>query len=406
VERRINTNFSFNSGQAAVIDAAVNWYKNSPEQIFQISGNPGTGKSVVLNEIIHRLRLRMEDVAPMAYTGAAAIVMRMKGLHNAKTIHSWLYEPVEVPMRDVGGNIVMDTYLNRPKMHLEFRPRDLKHIKLIVIDEAGSVPESMRQHILNTGAKVLVAGDLDQLPPVSDNPAFLYTGYVHMLTEIVRQAEGSPIIYLSQRAKRGLPIHTGNYGDTVLVISEDEVTDDMLQTSHVVLCGRNLTRDRLNTYIRKQIYHKPSNLPTFGEKLICRKNNWTLEVGGINLTNGLTGTVVNHPDAMGFDGTCFTIDFVPDIASDICFMQIGANYKYLIADKVVKEEMKKTRWTEGNLFEFGYSQTVHLAQGSQWRCGMYYEEYMHPDINNKLNYTAITRFSDMCIYVKQKRKYY
>lgn len=398
-------NFHFNAGQVAVIEAAVNWYYNSSEQVFQISGNPGTGKSVVLNEIIRRLHLRMDNVAPMAYTGAAAIVMRTKGLMTAKTIHSWLYEPVEVPNVDKDGHPIMDAYLNRPIMHLEFVPRDLKNIKLIVIDEAGSVPESMKQDILNTGAKVLVAGDLDQLPPVSDNPAFLYTGHVYMLTEIMRQAEGSPIIYLSQRAKHGYPIHTGNYGDSVLVITEDEVTDQMLYQSPVVLCGKNATRERLTNYIRREIYHKPSNLPTFGEKLICRKNNWLLEAGGINLTNGLTGTVINHPDATGFDGKCFTIDFVPDIVSNICFTQIAANYQYLTAERVVKDEMKKSRYTEGNLFEFGYAQTVHLAQGSQWPCGMYYEEYMRPDINNKLNYTAISRFSNMCIYVKQKRKF-
>ena len=46
-----------------------------------------------MNEIISRLGLDMSQVAPMAYTGAAAIVMRTKGLFNARTIHSWLYEP-------------------------------------------------------------------------------------------------------------------------------------------------------------------------------------------------------------------------------------------------------------------------------------------------------------------------
>ena len=42
-----------------------------------------------MNEIIKRLGMSIADVMPTAYTGAAAIVMRTKGLYNAKTIHSW-----------------------------------------------------------------------------------------------------------------------------------------------------------------------------------------------------------------------------------------------------------------------------------------------------------------------------
>lgn len=393
-----------NQGQEDIVSKAVSWYNNSSEQVFQIAGNPGTGKSVVLNEIISRLKLHTEDIAPMAYTGAASVVMRMKGLVTAKTIHSWRYEPIEEEMVDELGRPIMDTYFNTPITHVKFVPKDLSNIKLIVIDEAGSVPSYMKNDILSVGAKVLVAGDLDQLPPVADAPAFLYTGKVHVLTEIMRQAAHSPIVYLSQRAKMGLPIHLGNYGN-VLVISGDEVVDDMLKNSPVILCGKNVTRDYLTAHIRTNILHKPSLLPTVGEKLICRKNNWALSSDGINLTNGLTGTVTNMPNAREFDGTCFYIDFVPDIAPNICFHHVPCNYRYISSDKEQKDVIKKMKHVEGNLFEFGYAQTVHLAQGSQWTHGMYYEEYINPNINNNLNYTAITRFSQMCIYVKQSRRY-
>ena len=395
----------FTPTQEDIIQKAVNWYNFSSEQVFQISGNPGTGKSVVLNEIIRRLGIAPEDVAPMAYTGAASVVMRMKGLLNAKTIHSWLYEPKEVPTLDENGNRIFNSYYNTIEMHIEFVPRDISNIKLIVIDEGGSVPISMKDTILKTKAKILVAGDLDQLPPVSDNPAFLYTGKVHRLTEIMRQASYSPIIYLSQRAKAGYPIHIGNYGN-VLVIPEDDVTDTMLVNSPVVLCGKNTTRDKLTKHIREDLLNINSALPRQYEKVICRRNNWLIEQGGINLTNGLSGIIMNDPDVRGFDGETYRIDFIPSIAPDIVFHDISCNYKYLIADKQQKDIMKKFKRNKGNFFEFGYSQTVHLAQGSQWRAGMYYEEYLNSSINNNLNYTAITRFSDMCIYVKQKRKYY
>ena len=73
----------FNDEQEKLIAEAIDWYNNSSEQVFQISGSAGTGKTTVLKEIINRLKLVQEEVAPMAYTGAAAIVLRTKGFYNS-----------------------------------------------------------------------------------------------------------------------------------------------------------------------------------------------------------------------------------------------------------------------------------------------------------------------------------
>ena len=39
-------------GQQRVVDEAYNWYFNSSEQVFQISGAAGTGQSTVIYAII------------------------------------------------------------------------------------------------------------------------------------------------------------------------------------------------------------------------------------------------------------------------------------------------------------------------------------------------------------------
>lgn len=395
--------FDFNKGQEKTIQEGVDWYFNSSEQIFQLAGNPGTGKSVVMNEIIRRIRIDPTRVAPMAYVGAAAIVMRLKGLVNAKTIHSWLYTPVEIPVLDGHGNPLMDTYFNTPLMELVFIPKDLSDVDIMAIDEGGMVPMNMRPDILSRGKKVLVGGDIDQLWPVKDKPAFLASGEVHVLTEIMRQAEHSSIVYLCGRAKLGLPIHTGWYGDT-LVISEEDVSDQILAASPVILCGKNVTREALNKRVRYDIFGKKSIIPDCGEKLICRKNNWNIEAGGINLTNGLTGIVLNQPDVGSFDGQCFHVDFGPAL-TNVPFNDVAIDYKYFSATPDQRKLMKPNRWQRGNRFEYGYAQTVHLSQGSQWTHGIYFEEYLNPDTNNRLNYTALSRFSDKAIYVKKRRKY-
>ena len=393
-----------NPGQEAIVNAAVDFYKNSSEQVFQFTGPPGTGKSVVLFEILKRLNLPTHQVAPMAFTGSAAIVMRLKGMQNAKTIHSWLYEAKEVPMRDANGRPIMDNYLNRPIMTIRFVPKDLSGIKLIIFDEGWTVPLHMKKHILKTKCKIIVAGDPDQLPPVGDDPAFFTSGNVYRLTQIMRQAEGSPIVYLSHRAINDQPIHLGNYGN-VMVIAEDELNDYMLKYAPVVLCGKNVTRDKYNYHIRHNIFGFDGDLPCYGEKLICRKNNWAIEQEGISLTNGLTGFVTNSPDVSSFDGKVFHINFVPEIVSGIEFQAVNVSYEYLNASKEQRDFIRKTNYDTGNLFEYGYAQTVHLAQGGQWYNGIYIEEYMNSNINRHLNYTALTRFSNMCIYVKPKRRY-
>lgn len=399
--------FALTNKQQQIVDAAVNWYYNSSEQIFQFAGNPGTGKSVVMNAILEAIGLPMDRVAPMAYIGAAAINMRLKGMSNAKTIHSTIYDMIEEPVRDSNGRIVMNKYFNRPEVKYKKVLKNLPDIDLLAIDEGGTVPFNMKKDILSLGKKVLVAGDLDQLPPVADVPAFLTTGYVHVLTEIMRQAKNSAIIYLCQRAKKGLPIHTGVYGNEVMVLEEkdfDLIAKEVLPAAGVVLCGKNETRSKYTDLIRYQILGKRSNLPDYGEKLICRMNDWRMISGGICLTNGLTGVVVNQPDVSTFDGKCFRIDFLPDL-NPIVFPYVPVDYEFFTADLAKKSNMKSFNYCCGEAFEFGYVQTVHTAQGSQWRNGIYFEEFM-PANNNQLHYTALSRFQSKCIYVKKNRKYW
>lgn len=399
--------FNLTDKQQFIVDRAVDWYYNSSEQIFQFAGNPGTGKSVVMNAILDALNIPKERIAPMAYIGAAAINMRLKGMNNAKTIHSSIYDMIEEPIKDNNGRIIMNKYFNRPEVRFKKVLKNLPDIDLLAIDEAGTVPLNMKKDILSLGKKVLVAGDLDQLPPVADMPAFLTSGKIYVLDEIMRQAKNSAIIYLCQRAKNGLPIHTGIYGNEVFVMEEKDfslIAKDILPSAGVVLCGKNETRSKYTDFIRYQILGKRSNIPDFGEKLICRMNDWRMESGGICLTNGLTGKVMNYPDVSSFDGKCFRIDFLPDL-NPVIFPYVPVDYEFFTADLGKKSSMKSFNYCCGEAFEFGYVQTVHTAQGSQWPTGVYFEEYM-PSNNNQLHYTALSRFRNKCIYVKKNRKYW
>lgn len=397
--------FIYTDEQQYVIDEAYKWYNYRPsEQLFQFDGLAGTGKSVVLNAIVERLGLQPFEIAPMSYIGQAAIVMRMKGLMNAKTIHSWLLRPVQDYKLDKNYNIVMNNYLNRPETSLLFESKPLEGIKLIIIDEAGTTPDSLKYEIESRGIKILACGDLGQLPPIYGKPAYLVEGKVHHLTQPMRQSLNSGIYYLAMRARYGLPIHEGFYGDA-LVINEDDLTDKMILQSDIIICGRNSTRDYFNKRIRNDILKIQSDLPVFGDRMVCRKNNWNIEVDGINLANGLIGTVINNPGVESFDGKNYKIDFRPNLLNSY-FQGVSCDYNYLIAPYEKKKFLKNNKYNYGEKFEFAYAITCHLSQGGQFNNGIYLEEFLNKDIQNNMNYTGITRFKKSMIYVKKKRKYF
>ena len=155
--------------------------------------------------------------------------MRMRGLINAKTIHSWIYQVQEVNARDEKGNVVIDTLLNVPiKIPKFIKVSNLgKYIKLIVVDEAFTVPLSMRKELETFGIKILACGDQFQLPPVNDVPGFLTNGKIYHLTQVMRQSGRDDIIYLVNRVRAGLPLLNGYYGNS-MVIDQKDITDNML----------------------------------------------------------------------------------------------------------------------------------------------------------------------------------
>ena len=390
--------------QNDLVNDAYHWFFNSSEQVFQYCGGAGRGKSVVMNAIIRRLGLDLEEVLPMAYTGVASLVMRTKGLYNAKTIHSSLYKPAREYQIDDNGNLVMDNYLNRPKSRMGFEPKDISGIRLMCIDEGGTVPYKMKYEIESRGIKILVCGDNDQLPPVKDKPAYLQHGKIHHITIPMRQSEDDGIFYISERARLDLPIHKGFYGNA-LVIDEDELTTDMIMFSDVVICATNKTRQYYNKHIREDILRINSDLPSMNERLICRGNNWNLEVDGINLVNGLSGTVMNQPDVSSFDRKTYRLNFHPFLANK-AFKHIPCNYKFLNCDYSQKQEIKNNPYEQGEMMEFGYCISTYLSQGSEHANVLYIDEDFIPDLERRSRYVGCSRATNFLIYVKKKKRYF
>lgn len=400
---------SLNRNQRRVFDAAMEWWKGDRRLPFEISGPPGSGKTYLINTIIDYLGISRSRVAPLAYTGAAAINMRVHGMENAKTAHSWLYSPIVVPALDENGKQIMDPVYHKPKMVVKYVEKEsLPDIDLMLVDEGSTIPPSMRQTIEKHNIPVIVAGDINQLPPVHGQPAYLNDPKkIHMLTEIMRQAMDSGIVYISQMVKDGMRPRLGLWRDAY-VIKPNQLKPYMLRKSKIIICGRNATRDYFNEVMRAD-YGFKGELPLYGERVVCRKNNWNISTeDGINLTNGLLGKVVNDPKfTYNRSEDRFLLDFIPDIGSDDISIQKGihqfngleCSYRYFVANSKQRESLRNDPYIRNERFEFGYAITTHMSQGSEYDNGIYIEESLNKLINNRLNYVGVTRFRKFCIYV-------
>ena len=386
--------FELNPQQQNAVKESYKWFKKQNNQVFEISGPAGSGKTSIVNELVKKLNLKHEEVLFMAYVGKAAMALTLKG-NYAKTIHSTIYDLVEVPKYDEDNNVIMKN--GRVVKELKFVKKKMldESIKLLVIDEGSMVNETIALDILSFGLPILVLGDLDQLPPVFGNSFFLRKPDI-ILTQIMRQAEGHPIIYLSQLAKKGLPINYGNYGNMCFVINSNEVSDAILKNADAIICGKNKTRQKINDYYREKIDKVTKKIPVIGDKLVCRQNNKIETIDDmIYLTNGTIGTVEGvYLDTFNKRSIC--IDFKPEFLQDKYFRKIPIDLSALFTP--LTEPSKRSYI---NKFQFGRAITCHLSQGSQYDNVLIYRERLGIEhYQRKWDYTAITRAVNKLIIVK------
>ena len=389
-----------NEQQDECVKNAVNWFRNfSSKQTFEISGPAGSGKTTIVKTIIQNLGLKMEDVMFVAYVGKAALQLTRSGV-NGRTIHSAFYDIDFVPVKDDEGKPIIKNgkIITRP----EFIKKEKipSNIKLIVIDEAPMVNESFGIDIESFNIPIICLGDLQQLPPVIGGSKYLIRPD-YVLTKIMRQAEGNPIIYLSQLASRGERIPYGKYGDKCYVIPKDRVTDSMLLNADMILTPTNASRARCNKYIREELRRIDSELPVEGEKLICRKNNRNRIIGdNVYLVNGMLG-YVNNVDKSTYNTRTVDISFSPDFDERLVFHNIRIDYKTLMQSIQIDNGQYKKGYSMYDMFEFGDAITVHLSQGSQAENVLFISEPFgrgDRDLQAKLEYTGITRASEGLIY--------
>jgi exodeoxyribonuclease V alpha subunit len=157
-----------------------------------VTGGPGVGKTTIIKAIVHLAELGGRRVALAAPTGRAAKRLGEATVHEAMTIHRLLeYAPHE------GG-------FQRDREH----PLE---IDMLVVDEASMVDAQLFRAVLaalRPGARLVLVGDVDQLPSVGAGAVLAdviasEAATVIRLTEIFRQAAESKIVVSAHEINAG-----------------------------------------------------------------------------------------------------------------------------------------------------------------------------------------------------------
>lgn len=375
------------NGQQEGLKIAVERYI-SKKPYTTIVGYAGTGKTTLVKFIVDELKLPDSNVVYIAYTGKAALVLRNKGCTNAMTAHRLLYHSEELPD---------GTFVHTPKKKLD------KEYSLIVCDEASMLPQEMIDLLLSHHIYVLFLGDNAQLPPIEGKQTILDNPDV-FLTEITRQALDNPIIKLSMDVREGKQLEYS--GDKLCrVMPNNKVTNPLLLGADQIIVGKNITRHKINAYMRKLKWGEQyTDDPLNGDKCICLKNNWNqIGTNSDPLINGQIGQL-NNISVLNIQpyGKVIVADFISDDGG--VYKDLMIDYKLMVEGKPT---INKDNWTQyagvPKLLEFAYAYaiTCHKSQGSEFNRVILFEEWLGDyEQHKKWLYTGITRAAKQLVIVR------
>ena len=361
----------WSSEQRDALDRIADWCDRSEQQVFYLSGFAGTGKTTLAREVA---RHAGGDATFTSFTGRACAVLARKGCEPVDTIDGLIYRRSR-SFRC--ANDCENLCSGRcPHKRERFGEKVLNlespvaTAALVVADEVSMLGRAMARDLLSFGRKTLFLGDIGQLPAVFDAAYFRDREPDLHLSQIHRQAAGSPIVRLAARARRAMPLKLGDYRESAVVY---DIANGELTSFDQIVVGTHRQRHYINHRVRRQLGFG-GEYPEAGEKVVCLKNDRKRE-----LRNGELWWVVEAtPDRQGFvdmvvrDETGRQVEVAAPLA--------GFNGDGNAGD--LPEQP----------FDFGHAITCHKAQGSEWDSVLVFDEgdVFRADAA-RWRYTAITR---------------
>ncbi len=434
--------------------------KDDDKPMLLLKGYAGTGKTTIVSALVQFLPLFNYKYVLIAPTGRAAKVMSNYAKRLALTIHKKIYRQVAEPGSGEAAFSLQKNYHQKT---------------LFIIDEASMLSDDVgfgNSSLLNDlvnyvfqneGNRMLLIGDDAQLPPVGkvNSPGldakFLKSNFrgeviETVLTEVMRQAEGSGILHnatvlRAELLKKDIQIKfaTKSYKDIFRMTGER--LEDGLRYAYdkygientTIICRSNKMAVQYNEYIRRQIHFMDSELEVADVLMIVR-NNYVYQSedtpGGF-LANGdfmEVVKVINFEEMYGLRFADLEIrmtdyENIPNLQVKIMmdtlhaptpslsteeyrslYNQVAEDYMDLPTKTERKEAMKKDPYLNALQVKFAYALTCHKSQGGQWKAVFVDQGYLTDEMVDKEYirwlYTAVTRATDELFLVNFNNQFF
>lgn len=400
---------------------AVEFFLKSNFLFFLLSGNAGTGKTTIAENIA-----TYSGATMLAPTNAAVKRLRDKLLskkiskNRFHTLHSILYG---VPDPDTGDFSAL-------------KEGGFERKGVYIIDEASMIDEKVLGDIVkeaeSKNAKIIFMGDDFQLEPVNKDPHLfewesaypdIFNDEQKVKLEEVRRNDGS-ILKIATHLRKDFPVpqilDVGEVPDFKFVqqkFTNQIVKDIRNDNSFVVLVATNKDRVAYNKAIRKVKYLEDAQkLINDGELIISVANqeflngeqyqilepeivkSYTTQMNVGSKTSPRIRTLEMHlikHKVKGYRRLHYTL-LIPQLdMPSLHAAQIMTN-KDIYNDKQLtdwnKDLFKRTWKSHINIGTYGYSVSVHKSQGNEWD-NVYIDCSWLSNAWNKSRwlYTAITR---------------
>ena len=368
--------FTLTEGQDAAMNAFLEFVIDPIERVFVLSGYAGCGKSTLVRILLDRIpkiiqtaKLINPDqknyaIELTATTNKAAESLSFLTGMDVSTIHSFLGLRVEKDPMTKESTLVP-------------RSKDKKLGYLIFIDEASYI-DSQLLHLIFTqteDCKIVFIGDPAQLSPVKSTGTPVFDGNFPgaALTEVVRQAEGNPIIDLATQFRE--TVNTGQFfsfkpdGVHIQHMDTDAFTaaieaefnrPDWRYHDSKFLAWTNKCVINANKYIRNHVKGDPDFEP--GDYAVCNafisKERFTIKTDELVYISAIE----NNHARLGVDGKFFSIDgrakfFMPNSIGDK-----NAALKHYRAKKDYQAVSEiENQWID---LRAAYACTINKSQGS------------------------------------------
>lgn len=378
------------------------------EGVLVITGGPGTGKTTTINSIIQMFEACEQKVVLAAPTGRAAKRMTEATDKEAKTIHR-----------------LLEYAYAEDELAMVFNKNEEEPLEtdVIIIDEMSMVDTTLMYHLLQaikTGTRVVLVGDVDQLPSVGPGNVLrdiIESDFlpVVILDEIFRQAEESMIVVNAHRINKGTaPLLNVKDKDFYFV---PQTEDKEIAETIVDLCHRRLPKfngfdsmrdiqvlapmkkgeagvlalnkklqDMLNAKGIKEEVQFQKHVYRLGDKVMQVKNNYKLKWEMVE-----NGRRTGEGEGV-FNGDIGYITRIDTDANEVivCF----DDCRFVTYDHV----------TMADEVTLAYAITIHKSQGSEFPVVVIPITWGPPMLlTRNLIYTAITRAKHLVVLVGQEK---